>query len=70
MAEKTTGGHGGNRKHGRNKVKCAAYASAMTREHHKIKRVARSSGGLAAVKWAQEHCPKLEEYARRTNGEN
>jgi len=36
--------HGGSKKIGRNKNKCAAYRSAKTAEHHKAKRVLQSSG--------------------------
>jgi hypothetical protein len=50
MAAKT-----GSKKAGRNKAKCAAYASMHRREQNKVKRVLRSSGIAAATKYAEAH---------------
>ena len=39
-------------KAGRDKVKCAAYRAHQTREKHKIRNIAKSSGEKAALKYA------------------
>lgn len=44
--------HGGNRKIGRNLVKCNAYKVTHTREKHKINRILRSSGEAEALRYA------------------
>jgi hypothetical protein len=45
--------HGGAKKYGRNKVKCANYRSAMTAEHHKAKRVLQSNGKAAYIAYCE-----------------
>lgn len=65
MTGQSNAKHGGTKKYGRNKLKCAAYRAARTREHNKIRRINQSSGNFAAQKWAQDNAPDLMEYARR-----
>lgn len=45
--------HGGSKKHGRNKEKCARYKGMHTREKNKLKRVLRSSGRAEAERMAK-----------------
>ena len=52
MAEKSKAG-GGNKKHGRNKSKCAAYKARKTSERNTIKRVLQSNGFKAALVYAR-----------------
>lgn len=47
--------HGGTRKYGRDKIKCALYKSSKRREHNKLKRVLQSNGLAAAQKYAATH---------------
>lgn len=47
--------HGGSRKHGRNKEKCARYKGMHTRERNKLKRILRSSGQQEAERMAQKY---------------
>jgi hypothetical protein len=42
-------GHGGTRKYGRNKEKCASYRASKRGEHNKAKRVLKSSGSAAYI---------------------
>lgn len=46
---------GGMRKHGRNEEKCKKYKLAKIREKNKLKRVLKSNGYKAAVKYAKLH---------------
>lgn len=47
--------NGGNKRIGRDKVKCNIYRLHQTREKHKIIKIARSNGLEAALKYAKEH---------------
>ncbi len=51
--------HGGNRKVGRDKIKCAAYRNAKTREKNKSKRVFRSNGANAYRDYCKLHGLKM-----------
>ena len=44
--------HGGNRKHGRNLVKCAHYRANHIREQNKFRRILRSSGAAELRRYA------------------
>ncbi len=54
MSDKKVG-HGGTRKYGRNKERCAAYRTHQTGEKNKLRRVRRSSGPKAAQQYASLH---------------
>lgn len=60
MADLQKAKHGGNRKIGRNKQKCADYRSSKRGEHNKAKRVLKSSGILAY----KTYCTKVGITAR------
>jgi len=55
MAKIQKVGHGGNRKHGRNKLKCADYRSSKRGEHNKAKRVLQSNGRDAYTAYCALH---------------
>ena len=46
---------GGNKKMGRNSIKCKQYRALGTREKNKLKRVLKSNGEAAAIKYAKQH---------------
>jgi hypothetical protein len=52
-------GHGGERKHGRNKVKCERYRMLKVREKNKVKRVLRSEGMEAALAYGKKYGVKV-----------
>ncbi len=62
MSERTSKGKK-NRKWGRDKQKCAAYASSKTREHHAAKRVLQSNGLKACVAYCRQHLIDLPKRA-------
>jgi hypothetical protein len=54
MAKQKQGG-GGNRKHGRNKVKCANYQTRHLKEKHTLKRILQSNGFGPALSYSRSH---------------
>jgi len=54
MAEQKKG-HGGSRKIGRNKTKCASYRALHIREKNKLKRIVGSNGKAMAIKYANKN---------------
>jgi hypothetical protein len=55
MAKQQKGKSGGMRKIGRNLEKCKMYRAMHKREMNKVRRVLRSSGRVAAEKYAREN---------------
>ena len=51
MTATTQTKHGGNRKIGRDKIKCQNYRAAKRSEHNKAKRILRSSGAKAYTEY-------------------
>ena len=52
-------GGAGTKKHGRDKVKCAAYRTHQQREKNKIKRVLQSNGYEYAKTWAAKNAASV-----------
>ncbi len=63
MPKQQQQGSSGNKKHGRNKIKCAHYRAMHTREKNKLRRVLRASGLAEAKRWAAQH--NLSAYLRK-----